>query len=219
MLRTTRRQLVKLLLIYGVVYSALRTRVASGLSRFGSNASKRIVAKGTPLSSLIHADPAELDARNLETSSMEAFDVMGDTMYRVDLQNWRLAIDGAVQRPSEFTYEELVARPFIERNVLLICPGFFAYNGKWKGFSVARLLEEVGIDPRATHIKFSGPEGIRRNTKRYKIEEVNDDRLFLAYRVNDEPLPERHGFPLRLVAEGHKGRRWVKYVNRVVVVS
>jgi DMSO/TMAO reductase YedYZ molybdopterin-dependent catalytic subunit len=219
MLRTTRRQLFKLLLMYGAVYSALRSRVVSGLSLFGSKAAKRIVAKGTPLSSLIHADPAELDARNLATSSMEVFDVMGDTVYRVDLQNWRLAVDGAVQRPSEFTYEELVARPSIERNVLLICPGFFAYNGKWKGFSVARLLEEVGFDPRATHIKFSGLEGIRRNTKRYKIEDVNDDRLFLAYRVNGEPLPERHGFPLRLVAEGHKGRRWVKYVNRIVVVS
>lgn len=216
---TTRRQLVKLMLMYGAVYSALRIRLVSGMSMFRSKTAKRIVAKDTPLSSLIHADPADLDTRNLETSSMEDFDVMGDTIYRVDLESWRLTIGGAVQRPAEYTYEELVARPFLERNVLLICPGFFAYNGKWKGFSVARLLEEAGFDPRATHLKFSGSEGIRRNTKRYEIDELGGDRLFLAYRVNDETLPERHGFPLRLVAEGHKGSRWVKYVNRVVVVQ
>ena len=43
--------------------------------------------------------------------------------------------------------------------------------------------------------------------------------MFLAYGVNDIALPERHGFPLRLVAEGHKGRRWVKYVHTVTVVT
>ncbi len=214
---TTRRQLVKLLLIYGAFYSAVKSRLVSGLSIAWSKTGKRIVEKGTPMSSLIHVNPADLDTRNLETSPMEEFDVMGETAHRVDLGSWKLTIDGAVQRPSDFTYEELIKRPVLERNVLLICPGFFAYNGKWKGFSVALLLEDVGFEPSATHINFSGSEGFQRKTKRYKIDEVINDQLFLAYGVNNQVLPERHGSPLRLVAEGHKGRKWVKYVNRIMV--
>ncbi len=214
---TTRRQLVKLLLIYGAFYSAVKSRLVRGVSSAWSKSGKRIVEKGTPMSSLIHVNPTDLDTRNLETSPMEEFDVMGETAHRVDLGSWKLTIDGAVQRPSDFTYEELIKRPVLERNVLLICPGFFAYNGKWKGFSVSQLLEDVGFETSATHLKFSGSEGFQRKTKRYKIDEVINDQLFLAYGVNNQALTERHGFPLRLVAEGHKGRKWVKYVNRIIV--
>ena len=45
------------------------------------------------------------------------------------------------------------------------------------------------------------------------------EKVFLAYQVNGKPLPERHGFPLRLVADDHYGSRWVKYVERVKVLA
>jgi DMSO/TMAO reductase YedYZ molybdopterin-dependent catalytic subunit len=89
----------------------------------------------------------------------------------------------------------------------------------WIGFSVAQLLEEVGIDPEATHVKFTGSKGFQKKTKRFEIAQVRSEQLFLAYGVNEIDLPERHGFPLRLIAEGHKGRKWVKYVNTVTVVA
>jgi sulfoxide reductase catalytic subunit YedY len=47
------------------------------------------------------------------------------------------------------------------------------------------------------------------------VEDVLSDRVFLAYGVNGKPLPERHGFPLRLVAEGYYGYDWIKYVYRI----
>ncbi|MFH1083362.1 MAG: molybdopterin-dependent oxidoreductase [Pseudomonadota bacterium] len=43
------------------------------------------------------------------------------------------------------------------------------------------------------------------------------DKIFLAYQVNGVPLPQKHGFPLRLVAEDHYGHEWVKYVHRITV--
>ena len=215
----TRRQLIRALLILTAFLSTSMGRLARSAASVWAKTGKRIVEKGTPLASLMHANPAKLDTRLLETTPIEEFDVMGETTHPVDLQSWRLRIDGAVKNPAEFSYEELLALPVVELNVLLICPGFFAYNGMWKGFSVAQLLEKAGADPEATHVKFTGSKGFQKKSKRFKIDQVRSDQLFLAYGVNDIALPERHGFPIRLVAEGHKGRRWVKYVHTVTVVT
>jgi sulfoxide reductase catalytic subunit YedY len=47
--------------------------------------------------------------------------------------------------------------------------------------------------------------------------EIENDKLFLAYAVNGVPLPQKHGYPLRLVAEDHYGSRWAKYVEKIEI--
>lgn len=216
---TTRRHIIKAMLMVTAFFSTSMGRLDRVAAQVWAKTGRRIVEKGTSMDTLMHANPSRLDTRFLDTTPIQEFDVMGETIHPVDLQSWKLSINGAVRKPTEFTYEELLALPILELNALLICPGFFAYNGMWKGFSVAQLLEEAGIDPEATHVKFTGSKGFQKKTRRFKIAEVRSDQLFLAYGVNDIVLPERHGFPLRLVAEGHKGRKWVKYVNTVTVVA
>lgn len=189
-----------------------------GVRTLWAKTKRRVLARGTPMSKLMHANPARLDTRNLETTPFEAFDVMGQTSFPVDLEQWQLEIDGAVAHPGTLSYAELLKRPMIQRNVLLICPGFFAYNGFWTGFSVAELLKEVGLSVDAAEVKFSGAAGFRRKTRRFPLAEVLGDQIFIAYQVNGQQLPERHGFPIRLVAEDYKGRLWVKYLNRITVV-
>jgi len=39
--------------------------------------------------------------------------------------------------------------------------------------------------------------------------------VFLAFEVNGEKLPQKHGFPLRIVAEDYYGSDWVKYVYKI----
>ncbi len=97
----------------------------------------------------------------------------------------------------------------------LICPGVFAYHARWKGISVAKLLEMAHVKPEATHVTFRGPDGIYEKTERFPIEDIQSDRVFLAYRVNGKSLPKKHGYPLRIVAEGYYGGEWLKYVYKV----
>lgn len=213
-----RRRIIKQLAALSGTLYFFWGETGRGVRNLWAKTKRRVLARGTPMSTLMHANPARLDTRNLETTPIEAFDVMGQTSFPVDLEQWHLKIDGAVAQPGTFSYAELLERPAIERNVLLICPGFFAYNGLWTGFSAADLLREVGISADATEVKFSGAEGFRRKTRRFPLAEVLDDQIFIAYQVNGQQLPERHGFPIRLVAKDYKGRLWVKYLNRITVV-
>ena len=103
----------------------------------------------------------------------------------------------------------------IEKEVLLICPGFFANQGLWEGISIATLLKEADADTDISHVTIHGPEGDYTKIERFSIKDVLAEKVFLAYRLNGERLPVKHGFPLRVVAEDYYGSDWVKYVFRV----
>lgn len=216
---TTRRQVIKLVLSICTGASVYGGKIGSGLRTAYAKAKKVLLPKGTEMETLISKDPAELDAGNLDTSPMTEFDVMGQTEHKADLNEWRLSLSGAIETPKNITYEELDKLPSIERNVLLICPGFFAYNGLWKGISMSALLTDAKLKPEVTHVKFSGPKGSGKKIKKFSIEEVMTEKVFLAYQVNGKPLPQRHGYPLRLVAEDHYGEVWVKYVDNMTIIA
>jgi len=178
---------------------------------------KIILPKGTARESLIDKNPADLDARNLEVTPIENFGTMGLTDHAVSIEKWVLEVDGHVKKPLRLTYEEIKRLPSVERNVLMICPGFFANHGNWKGFSLGALLKRTQAEDGITHVTVRGPDGKYENSQRYPLEDVLSNKVFLAYAVNGKPLPQRHGFPLRAVAEGYYGYDWVKYVYKVTV--
>jgi DMSO/TMAO reductase YedYZ molybdopterin-dependent catalytic subunit len=178
---------------------------------------KIILPKGTARETLIDKNPALLDASNLDPVPVESFGTMGLSDHEVDLKQWRLEVTGRVKNPLRLTFEEMKALPALERNVLLICPGFFANHGTWKGISVAELLRKAQADQGVTQVTVRGPEGKYTMVKDFKIEDIYSNRVFLAYEVNGKALPRKHGFPLRLVAEGYYGYDWVKYVHNVTV--
>ena len=178
---------------------------------------KMILPKNFPRKDLIHKNPADLDTRNLNITPLDDFKTMGVSDHKTDLNTWRLSIEGRVEHPLSLTYSEILALPAFERNVLLICPGFFANNGRWEGISLAPLLQKAGIKHGATLVAFSGPEGPYEKTESFNLKDVLSNEIFLAYGVNGKPLPIKHGFPLRVVAQGLYGFRWVKYVHKVRV--
>jgi sulfoxide reductase catalytic subunit YedY len=211
----TRRQFIKLIFGFlsgmGLVFSP----IAKGIRVVFAKAKKMILPKETRMDSLIGKNPANLDTRNLELTSVEKFETMGLDDHDVDLNKWRLEIGGHVYRALRLTYNQIVEIPSIERNVLLICPGVFAYYARWKGISVAKLLETAEVDSSVTDVTFSGPDGTYEKSERFPIEDILSDKVFLAYSVNDSVLPKKHGFPLRVVAEDYYGGDWVKYVYSV----
>lgn len=182
-----------------------------------AQAKKTILPKGTKRESLVYKNPRLLDTRNLETTALEDFGTMGISDHDVNLNEWHLEVSGRISKPLRLTYSEILAFPTVEKKVLLICPGFFANHGEWKGISMKALLERAGAEKDTTHVTFSGPKGLYGKQETFPIDDVLQDKVFLAYGVNGETLPRRHGFPLRVVAEGYHGDDWVKYVYKVIL--
>ena len=219
MIMKKRRQFIKLILEFFAGIGFLISPIATGCRWVWAKAQKIILPKGTRVETLIGKNPANLDTKNLDLTPLEAFRTMGQKNYHVNLEKWRLEISGQVQRSLKLTYDQIIQLPSIERNVLLICPGVFAYHARWKGVSVVKLLEMAQIDPGIKHVSFSGPEGTYEKTSRFPIEDIHSNKIFLAYNVNDKTLPEKHGFPLRVVAEDYYGGEWVKYVYKITVIK
>jgi len=177
-------------------------------------ASRKVLTKGTKRESLIHENPAALDTTNLEITPLDNFGTMGPTDRIIDLATWHLEVSGQVKRPLSLTYSQLIALPAIEREVLLICPGFFANHGRWKGISIRGLLEQAEFDHTATRVAI---ETRGQKAARFPVADILSAKVFLAYQVNGKQLPRKHGFPFRVVAEDYYGSDWVKYVDAISV--
>ena len=211
----TRRQFVKFILGFLSAMGLVFSPIAQGIRVGFAKAKKMILPKGTRMDSLVGKNPANLDTRNLDLTPVQEFETMGLDDHDVDLKKWQLEIDGHVHRSLRLTYNQIVQLPSIERNVLLICPGVFAYHARWKGISVAKLLETAEVDSGVTDITFSGPDGTYEKTGQFPIVVIFSDKSFLAYSVDPSVLPKNHGLPLRVVAEDYYGGDWVKYVYKV----
>lgn len=169
----------------------------------------------TELSQVIGSDPAEVDNSRLPITSVEELNRTGIAP-DVNIEQYRLGIEGLVETPLSLTYEEVLAYPSATEVVLLICPGYFADNAEWAGVPVTALLEKAGIKPEAKTVVFQDITGSYR--RELPVEDImGNDSIFLAHTVDGQMLPAEHGYPLRLVAKGKYGSYWVKWVEKIEV--
>ena len=126
---TTRRAFIKILAAAGGLCLAGWSRVRTALA----DVAKKILPPDTDPASLFHENPEYLDTRHLKIMPLERFGTMGDTDQKIDRDTWRLVLDGEVGRPLSLTLHQVLALDAVEREVLLVCPGFFSNHGRWKG--------------------------------------------------------------------------------------
>ena len=127
---------------------------------------------------------------------------------RIDPAAWTLTIDGMVDQPLTIDYDALLAEDAVAIPVTIACVsnqigGDLIGTAIWQGVPLERLLARAGIDPAATQIVGHSSDGF---TAGMPTAVALDGRTALiAYAMNGEPLPERHGFPARLIVSGLYG--------------
>lgn len=175
---------------------------------------KQLLPRGFPKNQLKTMDPANIDNRNLEIDPLNQFGTMGPTDVAIDVKTYRLKVTGKVERPLSLSYDQILEYTPMTEVVLLICPGFFSINARWTGVHLNRLLQEARIKKEA---QFVDVNGSGRKSVSIPLQKIKQKKIYLAYEVNVVTLPQKHGFPLRLVYEDEYGSSWVKYVDEIVV--
>ena len=213
-----RRQFLQITARYFAVVATFFGPLSSFIRSAYAQTARRLLPAGYPKDNLITEDPDTVDARNLEITPMKEFKTMGTIDEVVDPQDWRLKVSGKISNDLSFTYHQIQSLPAIEKKVLMICPGFFVNQGLWKGISISALLTEVLVAKDARKVLFYGLNGPSSKTESFPLSDVDTDRVFLAYELNGVTLPGKHGFPLRVVAQGYYGDDWLKYVYQMDLV-
>ena len=127
---------------------------------------------------------------------------------RVDTDGWRLTIHGMVDHEMELTFDDLMARDLIERDITLTCVsnevgGPYIGNARWVGAPLKPLLDEAGVHPGADQIVSRSVDGFTVGTPTSVAMDGRD--AMLAVSMNGEVLPFTHGFPVRMIVPGLYG--------------
>ncbi|MCH8939933.1 MAG: molybdopterin-dependent oxidoreductase [Chloroflexi bacterium] len=133
----------------------------------------------------------------------------------IDLEAYRLQIDGEVTKEATLSYQDILAWESIERPVRMDCVGGFRNNTTMKGITFRSLLESVSPTDSAETAMFHCADGYYTT---HLIADLLASEAFLAYQVNQEDV-SKFGHPLRLVAPGTYGYKWPKWVVRIELVQ
>ena len=127
---------------------------------------------------------------------------------RIDSAQWRLRITGMVERPAEFTFDELLAMSLREEVSTLACVsnevgGELVGTAYWLGVPLPALLRGAGVQADATQVIGRAVDGF---TVGFPTDVALDGReSMVVIGMNGEPLPAEHGFPARLIVPGLYG--------------
>lgn len=133
-----------------------------------------------------------------------------------DPVEWQLTVEGLVRRPQSLSLEDVQGLPSVQQIRRLKCVECWSARAKWEGFDLASLMEVVDPQPGAQWVHFFCADNYYESQS---IEELLQDGVIFAYRMNDGLLPAKYGAPLRLVTPSNYGYKWAKAIVRLEFAS
>jgi DMSO/TMAO reductase YedYZ molybdopterin-dependent catalytic subunit len=159
----------------------------------------------------------------------------------VNVDNFRLAVHGHVNRNLMLSLGNILALPQVELAAINQCSGnsrgYFQPrvpggewshgamgNARWTGVRLKDVLDRAGVKGGAVAVRFNGmDEAILPDApdfmKSLDLDHARDGEVMLAYAMNGEQLPLLNGFPLRLIVPGWYSTYWVKMLNDIEVLD
>jgi DMSO/TMAO reductase YedYZ molybdopterin-dependent catalytic subunit len=162
----------------------------------------------------------------------------------LDPTTWQLRVGGLVERPLGLRLRDLLAMPSATEVVTLECAGNdrslldpkvdgeqwglgAVSTAEWTGVPLVAVLERAGISSTGREILFRGadagavkgrsePTSFERSLT---LDTARESGAILAYAMNGEPLPQRHGYPLRLIVPGWYGVASIKWLTNIEVID
>ena len=131
----------------------------------------------------------------------------------INRDSWKLNISGEVDNPIELTYDDLLSFSTREADITLSCVsnevgGGLVSNARWTGVLLSDVLEEAGLssDKISSISEQLVGHSVDSWTSGFPTKLAFDGReALVAFGMNGDELPVKHGYPVRLVVPGLYG--------------
>jgi DMSO/TMAO reductase YedYZ molybdopterin-dependent catalytic subunit len=140
----------------------------------------------------------------------------------VNAANWTLEVGGPLTAsPLRLGYDDLKAMPAVSQYVTLECisndvGGQLISNAYWTGVPLKVLLEQAAMQPGAQAVAFTCVDGY---TESLPIAQALLPTTIVAHTMNGQPLPDKHGFPARIITTGLYGMKNPKWLRSIQPVA
>lgn len=135
-----------------------------------------------------------------------------------DSDSWRFTIDGLVDKPATWTWEQFLA---IKRKVQVsdfhCVTGWSVYGNTWEGIPLAQLLDAAGVRTNAQFVKFYSGDGVY--TDALSLEQARMKDVLVAVLHDGKPIHRDYGGPVRLIVPGMYAYKSVKWLDRIELIE
>ncbi|RKP47327.1 oxidoreductase [Cohnella endophytica] len=135
-----------------------------------------------------------------------------------DSATWRFTINGLVDRPVTWTWEQFLA---LARDVQVsdfhCVTGWSVYKNTWEGIPLSALLKQAGVKANAKNVKFYSGDGEYTDT--LTLEQANMDDVMVAVLHDGKPIHRDYGGPARLIVPQMYAYKSVKWLNGIELID
>jgi DMSO/TMAO reductase YedYZ molybdopterin-dependent catalytic subunit len=132
----------------------------------------------------------------------------------VDPASWTLSVEGLVKKPQKLSLSDLqTLLPRVSQVSRMVCVEGWSAAAKWEGFHLSSLLQLVEPLPEAKWVHFYCADDYYESLT---LEELLKERILFVYGMNDQPLLDAYGAPLRLIVPDRYGYKGPKAITRLV---
>lgn len=131
--------------------------------------------------------------------------------------DWRLSVDGMVDRPTSFSLDQLKSYPSRSQITQVICEEGWSYIAEWIGVPLSHVLNLVGVHPQARYVAYFSidPDW----WESMDMADAMHPQTFLTYGMNSNELPVGNGGPLRMRLPRQLGYKSVKFITHLTVTD
>jgi DMSO/TMAO reductase YedYZ molybdopterin-dependent catalytic subunit len=131
--------------------------------------------------------------------------------------DWRLSVDGMVDRPTSFSLAQLKSYPSRSQITMLQCEEGWSYIAEWIGVPLSHVLAAVGVRPQARYVVYFSIDPDWWDS--IDMADALHPQTFLTYGMNGDELPVGNGGPLRIRLPRQLGYKNVKFLTHLTVTD
>ncbi|MBV9409178.1 MAG: molybdopterin-dependent oxidoreductase, partial [Candidatus Eremiobacteraeota bacterium] len=160
------------------------------------------------------------------TFRVNGLDTPSDATYTAlahgGFRDYKLVVDGLVERPQHLSLAELRAAGDRSQITRHDCVEGWSAIGKWNGVRLATVLAMAQPKQNARYCVFHCFDADQSGQRYYEsldLHQAAHPQTILALDLNDKPLDNDHGAPVRLKIPTQLGYKSAKWVSRIELVA